>query len=269
MTRQVGPVALVGGAQAVDEVGEARSALDRLVLADDAAHVEAVAGPVEGVLGVPAGGVVAHPRDGGGGLAVADRLLVEGVGVLGVAGDGGAVVGDARDDDGGVVGRVGVAVADRHGAVAAEGARLVDDQVDVDRVGDAVTVEVRQPVGGRDVEGGLRGVGPVEQPLLRLGEVLAGVLLGGEAVEVAVQRGAVGLVAVAGRDAVGVADEVGVADLQRLLLGAGQPLPPVVDRVRVAAEGGELGCAGRRRRWCRGRRRRRPRRWCRRPGRRR
>ena len=193
-----------------------------LVLGDHATHVEAVARPVQGVLRVPARGVVAHPRDRGSGLAVGDGLLVERVGVLALAGDVAAVVGDAGHDDSRVVGGVRVAVADRHGTVAPEGAGLVDDEVDVHRIRLAVPVRVRETFGRRHVQRVLGRIGPVEQALLLLAQVLAGRLLGLEVVEVTLHRRSVGIVAVTGRDAVGVADQVRVADLQGFALGGGE-----------------------------------------------
>ena len=135
-----------------------------------------------------------------------------------------------------MVGCVGVAelAAD---AVAAEGVGLVGHHVHVD-----VHRAVGQLVGIGD--GLLDRLCVLQPALLLVGELPAGGLEAEEVLDVALHRRTVGLVAIARRDAVGVADEVGVADQQGVALGLGEAVPPGVDGVGVAAEALQLGGEG-------------------------
>ncbi len=229
--REVRARALVGRAQAVDEVGQVVAPGLGESLAADAAHVDEVAGDVEQLLGVPAGCVVAHPGDHRGAPAVRGGLLEQPERVLALAGDRGEVVGQAGHDHGGVVRGVGVAVADRARAVAAEGAGQVEHEVGVQGPPGA-----RVGHGQAQVEGGPGGLGAHQHPALGVGERHAAVLQRVQVVEVVLEGGAVGLVPVAAGDAVGVADQLGAVQLQCLLLGGGEVRPPAVHGPGVAAQ---------------------------------
>ena len=234
---------LVGRVEAVDELGQGHTARLCVGLGHGVRDVAGRPRDAPRGLRVEVGGVVADPRDRGhraGAWRVlrahaGEGLLVEIQRLGAVLVDEGAVLHDAGHVDGRVVSRVGVAVGHRRDAVAAERVRLVghDESIDVEPgVG-------RQGGLGDRLLDGLR----VLQPSLVAGaELLARGLQAEEMFEVALHPGAVGLVAVAGRDAVGVADQVGIADQQRVALALRQPGPPRVDGVGVGAERTQLGC---------------------------
>ena len=239
---------LVGGVEAVDELRERDAARRGVGLGHGVGDVAPRLGDApRHRLGVEVGGVVADPGDGRdrplarGVLQeqAVDGLLVEVERLGAVLVDVGAVLHDPGHVDRGVVGGVGVAVGHRRDPVAAERVRLVghDEGVDVEPgVG-------RQ---GRLGEGRLDGLRVLQPPLIAGAQVLARGLEPEEVLDVALDAGAVGLVAVAGRDPVGVADDVGVADQQGVALALREGRPPGVDGVGVGAQPPQLGrqCVG-------------------------
>lgn len=160
-------------------------------------------------------------------------VLVEPLEAVQIAAEAAGRVREARDEGGHVVGLVGVAERERDPAITAVGARLVDHDVAqlvagerIDQV--AVLIELPTHVLG------------VRQLLaLPVGDLAVGLALG-QVVDVGVHRRTVRLVAVAGRDAVGVAHQAGVLGGERLALGAGEACPPGGHRLGVVADAMEL-----------------------------